>query len=74
MKFSMLPACQKPLPRIIRLVTHFIHPPRPAPRKMTSFPFPSTSFVPETLRNEDIVGSKTVSTMERDPSLCPAYK
>jgi hypothetical protein len=30
--------------------THFIHPPKPAPRRMTSCPLTSTIFVPETLR------------------------
>lgn len=28
----------------------FIHPPRPAPRRMTLFPFPSTTFSPATFR------------------------
>ena len=30
--------------------TYFIHPPRPAPRSMTSWPSPSTILVPETFR------------------------
>ena len=32
--------------------THFIHPPRPAPRKTTSSPCSSTILVPEILRKD----------------------
>jgi len=45
--------------------TRFIHPPRPAPRRMTSLPSPSTIFVPDTLRYE-VMGSDSLERLRTE--------
>jgi hypothetical protein len=47
MKFSILEFGQQSFIRsVILCYTYFIHPPRPAPRRMTELPFPSTTCSP----------------------------
>jgi hypothetical protein len=76
MKFSMLVSehhFNAELETVGEGATHFIQPPRPAPRRMTSLPSLSTIFVPETFR---IVGGmlqngarRRRERAERQPSM-----